>query len=199
MWLTADSGMGSGSSNASKDSVAGLVTARTGAIALLSASVGFGCAYLYLRSSTRDHDRGRLMPLSDRPTVSSHPPATANSNELDPGVDDGSDSDNEPEVEAGSDRKQSVRHRHSAPRRLRKAETVLQRRTARLLLVIERATDAHNQLAVLRTAEALGVQHVHIIRPPLIKHKSADAKKDLQGMTQHISHTLHSLCKAALC
>ena len=40
-----------------------------------------------------------------------------------------------------------------APRRLRKAETVLQRRTARVIVVLEGSYDMHNQAAVLRTAE----------------------------------------------
>ena len=55
-----------------------------------------------------------------------------------------------------------------APNRvLRKAETVLRGRTGRLAVVIEKTNDVHNYTAVLRTAEALGVQHVHMICPPL--------------------------------
>jgi tRNA (guanosine-2'-O-)-methyltransferase len=47
-----------------------------------------------------------------------------------------------------------------APRRLRRAEAVLLRRTSRIILVIERPTDAHNVQAVFRTAESFGIQHV---------------------------------------
>ncbi len=48
---------------------------------------------------------------------------------------------------------------------LRKAEAALRWRTSRLILVIERCTNDHNYSAILRTAEALGVQHVYIIAP----------------------------------
>ena len=41
-----------------------------------------------------------------------------------------------------------------APRRLRRAEAVLARRTGRLMVVLERCADEHNRHAVLRTAEA---------------------------------------------
>jgi len=47
--------------------------------------------------------------------------------------------------------------------RARAAETVLSRRTKRILLVLDRCDDHHNQWAVLRTAECLGIQHVWIV------------------------------------
>lgn len=50
-----------------------------------------------------------------------------------------------------------------APRRLRRAEAVLARRTGRFLLVLERCTDPHNHMAVVRTAEAFGVDQLWII------------------------------------
>jgi hypothetical protein len=50
-------------------------------------------------------------------------------------------------------------------RLLRKAETAIQGRTSRILAVIERCTDEHNYSAVIRTAEALGVQHIWLIDP----------------------------------
>lgn len=53
-----------------------------------------------------------------------------------------------------------------APRRLRRAETILRRRTSRVVLVIERAWNHENVQAVLRTAESFGVQHVWAIRHP---------------------------------
>lgn len=54
----------------------------------------------------------------------------------------------------------------AAPRRLRRAEAVLARRTGRLLLVLERCADEHNRQAVLRTAEAFGVQRVALVDAP---------------------------------
>ena len=51
-------------------------------------------------------------------------------------------------------------------RLLRRIETVVQRRTARIVLVLERLQDGHNYAAVLRTCESLGVQHVWIVSPP---------------------------------
>lgn len=53
-------------------------------------------------------------------------------------------------------------------RTLRKAETVLQRRTTRLVIVLERATQSHNYTAVIRTAEAMGCQHVVCLQPPTL-------------------------------
>jgi tRNA (guanosine-2'-O-)-methyltransferase len=50
------------------------------------------------------------------------------------------------------------------PRRLRRAEAVLARRTSRVVLVLEKAWNDKNVAAVLRTAEAFGVQHVWIVR-----------------------------------
>lgn len=52
---------------------------------------------------------------------------------------------------------------------LRKAETALQNRTSRLIVVIERCTNDHNYSAILRTTEALGIHHVYIISPQSIK------------------------------
>jgi tRNA G18 (ribose-2'-O)-methylase SpoU len=53
-------------------------------------------------------------------------------------------------------------------RMLRKAEAVIQWRTTRLVLVIERCTNDHNYSAILRTAEALGIQVVYMIDPPKV-------------------------------
>ena len=61
---------------------------------------------------------------------------------------------------------------------LRKAETVLLRRTSRLTIVIERSTNSQNYTAVLRTAEALGVQHVWLISPPGWRQNNYKRKKD---------------------
>ena len=50
-------------------------------------------------------------------------------------------------------------------RLLRKAETAIHGRTSRVVCVIERCTDEHNYSAVIRTAEALGVQHIWLVDP----------------------------------
>jgi len=50
------------------------------------------------------------------------------------------------------------------PRRLLRAEAILSRRTARLLLVVETLQDEGNHQAILRTADSFGVQHVWIVR-----------------------------------
>lgn len=54
----------------------------------------------------------------------------------------------------------------SDDRLVRRIETVVQRRTARIVVVLERLQDGHNYAAVLRTCESLGVQHVWIVSPP---------------------------------
>ncbi len=51
------------------------------------------------------------------------------------------------------------------PRRLIRAEQVLAARTRRVSIVLEGSQDPHNVHAVLRTAEALGVQDVHLVAP----------------------------------
>jgi tRNA G18 (ribose-2'-O)-methylase SpoU len=48
-------------------------------------------------------------------------------------------------------------------RRLRRAETVLRDRIGRVVIVLERTSSSHNFAAVLRTAEALGFQHIYLI------------------------------------
>ena len=55
------------------------------------------------------------------------------------------------------------------PRRVRKAEAILQRRTSRLVLILELSADPDqeaNHHAVLRSAENFGIQHVWLIQPP---------------------------------
>ena len=49
------------------------------------------------------------------------------------------------------------------PPRLVRAEAVLAHRTSRILLVLEHMVDSLNHQAVLRTAEALGVQNVWLV------------------------------------
>mmetsp|Transcript_9331 Transcript_9331/g.13999 ORF Transcript_9331/g.13999 Transcript_9331/m.13999 type:complete len:462 (-) Transcript_9331:1349-2734(-) len=51
---------------------------------------------------------------------------------------------------------------------IRKAEGAICKRTSRLIIVVERCTNDHNYSAILRTAEALGVQNIWIISPQTI-------------------------------
>ena len=50
-------------------------------------------------------------------------------------------------------------------RLLRRIETVVQRRTARIVLVLERLQDGHNYAAVLRTCESLAMWKPRRLRP----------------------------------
>jgi tRNA G18 (ribose-2'-O)-methylase SpoU len=59
-----------------------------------------------------------------------------------------------------------------APARLRRAEAILQSRTGRIAIVLERITDSHNHSAVLRSVEAMGIQNVFIVDPPVARNES---------------------------
>jgi len=86
-----------------------------------------------------------------------------------------------------------------APRRLRRAEAILRRRTSRLVLVLERSCDIHNHSAVLRTAECLGIQHVYIVDP--VEFRSTGSKKISRQSTEWIDvkhFTTPSACIHAL-
>jgi len=60
-----------------------------------------------------------------------------------------------------------------APRRLRRAETVLRKRSKRILLVLERTTNDFNHQAVLRTAEGFGLSQIWIVDDPLSQERNA--------------------------
>ena len=64
-----------------------------------------------------------------------------------------------------------------AARVARRIETVLRRRTSRLIVVLERLVDGHNYSAIFRTCESLGVQHVWIIGPPEERFESRQSLK----------------------
>eukprot|EP01125_Pyxidicula_operculata_P000767 TRINITY_DN10699_c0_g1_i1.p1 TRINITY_DN10699_c0_g1~~TRINITY_DN10699_c0_g1_i1.p1 ORF type:complete len:250 (+),score=40.94 TRINITY_DN10699_c0_g1_i1:43-750(+) len=52
------------------------------------------------------------------------------------------------------------------------AETVLQYRTDRILIVLERSYDPHNHRSVLRMAESFGIQNVWIVEAVQYKYKT---------------------------
>lgn len=51
------------------------------------------------------------------------------------------------------------------PRRLRRAETVLQNRTGRFVLILDNVKESFSQQAMIRTAESLGIQYIYSIHP----------------------------------
>lgn len=79
-----------------------------------------------------------------------------------------------------------------APRRLRRAEAVLRRRTSRLALVLERPWDDHNVQAVLRTAESFGVQHIWMVKHPdgTRRVSKSVTKGSHHWLSQHMFETI---------
>jgi tRNA G18 (ribose-2'-O)-methylase SpoU len=71
-------------------------------------------------------------------------------------------------------------------RLIRKAEAVIQGRTSRLLIVVERCTNDHNYSAILRTAEALGVQNLWIVDPPSMSPPVGGATNQQPPLVQHV-------------
>jgi len=57
---------------------------------------------------------------------------------------------------------------------------VLRGRTQRFGLVLERVLDSHNQQAVLRSAEALGIQEVFVVDPPVQRTEREGEKNKKQ-------------------
>jgi len=86
-------------------------------------------------------------------------------------------------------------HEELSNRMLRKAEAVIQWRTSRLIIVIERCTNDHNYSAILRTAEALGIQTVYMIDPPDMEDdKEIDPQKQIARTAEEIEQRrLHHL------
>lgn len=67
-------------------------------------------------------------------------------------------------------------------RLIRKAEAVVRGRTSALVIVVERCTGDFNYSAILRTAEALGIQHCYIIDPPPMKSiEEDDTVENMKG------------------
>lgn len=80
-------------------------------------------------------------------------------------------------------------------RLIRKAEAVIQGRTSRLIIVVERCTNDHNYSAILRTAEALGVQNLWIIDPPQpssgeIDQRNRPVVRTATETAERVSHAL---------
>eukprot|EP01091_Cochliopodium_minus_P014834 TRINITY_DN5112_c0_g1_i1.p1 TRINITY_DN5112_c0_g1~~TRINITY_DN5112_c0_g1_i1.p1 ORF type:complete len:497 (-),score=161.62 TRINITY_DN5112_c0_g1_i1:57-1547(-) len=67
------------------------------------------------------------------------------------------------------------------PNRLKKAEKILSQRTSRILLVVEKSYDPANSLAIIRTAETLGVQNLWFVDPYEMKRKNNWIRKISKG------------------
>lgn len=105
------------------------------------------------------------------------------------------------EIQATTNKEELMDKPELDHRMLRKAEAVIQWRTTRLVLVIERCTNDHNYSAILRTAEALGIQVVYMIDPPDVdegedggKNRMVQAQKQITRTPEEIeARRLHHL------
>lgn len=73
-----------------------------------------------------------------------------------------------------------------APDRLRRAEAIIQHRTGRFAVVLERVTDSHNISAVLRSAEAMGIQDVYVVEPPVPRNESCKPLAFAKKITKNV-------------
>ena len=88
-----------------------------------------------------------------------------------------------------------------------RGERALALRTSRVVMVVERPTSSHNYTALLRTAEALGVQAVYVIQPPRLEtgleKRSALRKKnqwvdDQKELAKHIKYAKEAAARLTL-
>lgn len=62
------------------------------------------------------------------------------------------------------------------PERLKRITSVLDKRQAEITLVLENVFDPHNISAVMRTADAVGIQDIYILNTKIPRHKKWGAK-----------------------
>ncbi len=67
---------------------------------------------------------------------------------------------------------------------LQKAEAILQRRTSRIVIILEKTINEHNHYAVLRTAECFGVQHVWFVLHPTLLAQEGGSTGDASAALQ---------------
>ncbi len=77
-------------------------------------------------------------------------------------------------------------HKGLDGRILRKAEAAIRGRTSRLVIVVERCTNDYNYSAILRSAEALGIQHVYIIAPQSMTQTLQQEDGEEKGSNQYL-------------
>ena len=85
----------------------------------------------------------------------------------------------------------------SKDRVLRRIETVLQRRTQKVVMVLERLNNGHNYAAILRTCETFGVQYVYLVSPPRSEDELFDSAAKAQKRAADIELVQRERAKAA--
>jgi tRNA G18 (ribose-2'-O)-methylase SpoU len=91
-----------------------------------------------------------------------------------------------PAVPAGQLAPEAYEDASADDRLLRRIETVLQRRTVAVTVVLERLCDGHNYAAVLRTCEAAGIQNVVLIAPPPLEERYTSATMKKRELTLNV-------------
>lgn len=86
---------------------------------------------------------------------------------------------------------------HVAPRRLRRLAAVLNARVGDTAVVAENVCEPHNVSALLRTADALGVQHVFVVEKWGAQPFTPSASSVDKGSAKWL--TLHRFGSAAAC
>lgn len=82
------------------------------------------------------------------------------------------------------------------PERSNKLLTVLSKRQANLTLVLENVQDPHNISAVMRTADAVGIQDIYILNTKIPRHKKFGAKSSSSALKWL---TIHQYANAEEC
>lgn len=86
------------------------------------------------------------------------------------------------------------------PERKEKLTTILRHRQANLAIVMENVQDPHNISAVMRTCDAVGIQHIYILNTKIPRHKKWGAKSSSSAakwLTIHQFDDVHN-CITAL-
>jgi len=82
------------------------------------------------------------------------------------------------------------------PERLERLTTVLDKRQGDITLVLENVFDPHNISAVMRTADAIGIQDIYILNTKIPRHKKWGAKSSSSAAKWL---TIHQYDNAAEC